>query len=282
VSEIALLAHAQDLHWKEMGRLTGCPPTRQMDEAGSVYASVFFADLEGPSDRGLSVFGPDDQIELVGRFGRYGASLLDGTHEIRLVEDSAGGRAGGGAAPLRLRLSFVLVAMGGGPDDLHVSTPRNARIEQIPPLEQEPDSYRLVRAAQAAGTLLPAPPKTRRLWERPYARTYPINPDRDLNGVGLLYFANYVAFLDVAERDALEQVGGLDPCLLDGRVTVRRQIAYYGNARSSDRLQLTVEGWMLDGPPAPRLLVQHSVRRESDGRLVSLASAERLRRAPRS
>jgi probable biosynthetic protein (TIGR04098 family) len=283
VSEIALLAHAQDLHWKEMGRLTGCPVSRQVNDAGSdVYASVFFADLQGPSDRGLSVFGPDDQVELAGGLGRYGASLLDGTHEIRLVEDAAGGAGGGGAPPLALRLSFVLVAMGAGPDTLQVSTPNNARLDQVPSLGREPDSYRLVRSAQAAGTLLPAPPNARRLWEQPYTRTYPINPDRDLNGVGLLYFANYVAFLDVAERDALQEVGGFDASLLHPGVTVRRRIAYYGNARASDRLRLTVEGWMLDGPGAARLLVQHSIHRESDGRLVALSSAERLRRAPGS
>ena len=34
---------------------------------------------------------------------------------------------------------------------------------------------------------------------------YVIQPDRDVNGMGLLYFANYPLFFDLAERDALER-----------------------------------------------------------------------------
>jgi probable biosynthetic protein (TIGR04098 family) len=277
VGEIALLAHAQDLHWKEMGSLTGCPASRQVSATGEdVYASIFYVDLEAPPDRGLAAFGPDDTLEIEGTFGRYGPSMLDGTHRLRALRDGPDGPA------IRLRLSFVLVAMGAGPDDLRISVPANAAIERIPGLVEEPDSYRVARAAQAAGGLDAAPAGARALWDKPRTRTYAINPDRDLNGVGLLYFANYVAFLDAAERDTLEAEAGIPAARLDGRVTVQRRIAYYGNARSSDRLQVTVDCHAYDGPPAERLLVRHAVRRVSDGRLVALATATRLLRPPSS
>jgi hypothetical protein len=74
-------------------------------------------------------------------------------------------------------------------------------------------------------------------------------------------------------------MAGLTATDLDGRVTLRRRIAYYGNARSSDRLQIGVEAATLDGAPDGRLLVRHQVRRVSDGRLIALAIAERQLRA---
>jgi probable biosynthetic protein (TIGR04098 family) len=268
VAEVALLAHVQDLHWKELGRLTGCPASRQRDADGhEVYASVFFVDLDAPTDRGLAAFGPDDRLAMQGALGRYGASILDGTHRATSADAPT-------ADAIAVRMSFVLVALGSGPDDLRVATPVNAPIDRIPSLQREPDSYRTVRVAREEGTLGWLSEEAVATGRAPFIQSYGIDPDRDLNGVGLLYFANYVAFLDAAERDALLAVERTPPAR---RVTVRRRIAYYGNARSSDRLQVSVDLQPLDGPRGQRLLVRHSVHRESDGRLIALASAERLR-----
>jgi probable biosynthetic protein (TIGR04098 family) len=283
LSEVALFAHAADLHWKSIATLTGCPASRLVDAAGDeVYASVFFAGFEGGGDQGLASFRPDDELELVGTLGRYGASMLDGMHRLypagslpAEIPDSLP------AAPL-LRLSFVLVSPGDGPDALRISTPANAQMDRIPPLTSEPDTYRIVKRARAAGGFVSTPGPGRQLWSGTFSRAYPINADRDLNGVGLLYFANYIVFLDAAERDALQERAGLTPERLDGRVTLWRRIAYYGNARSSDRLDITVEAYARDGEPDGRLLVLHQVRRVSDGRLIALAGAERRLRVPPS
>lgn len=276
LGEVALLARCQDLHWRSLGRLTGCPASRLRDAAGDdVYASIYFAEIDAAHPHGLAAFRPDDEIELAGSLGRYGASMLDGRHHLYPAGTLPAEVPDPPPPGLSLRLSFVLVAMGSGADSLRISTPANADIARVPPLAREPDSYRLVRAAQAAGTLGAPPPGSARLWDGVWSRDYAINPDRDLNGVGLLYFANYVAFLDAAERDALAAAGRDAGAALDGRVTLRRRIAYYGNARSSDRLQVEVEAFAHDGPASRHLHVQHRIRRLSDGRLIAVASAER-------
>jgi len=277
LSEVALFAHAQDLHWKEIGALTSCPASRLVDAAGEdVYASVFFAEFEG-GERGLSAFGPDDELELVGTLGRFGPSMLDGTQLLYSAGELSAELKEPPSPAASLRLSFVLVSAGKGLDALRVSTPANARIDLIPPVPSEPESYRLVKAAQAAGGFLDGS-EVRRLWPQTYSRTYPINPDRDLNGVGLLYFANYIAFLDAAERDALQERLGVPAERLDGRVTLRRRIAYYGNARSSDRLEVAVDAYAVPDH-GDRLIVLHRVQRVSDGRVIALARADRRLRA---
>jgi probable biosynthetic protein (TIGR04098 family) len=278
LSEVALLAHAQDMQWTELGRLTGCPASRQRDASGrEVYASIYFVDVDSPSDVGLRAFRPDDDLEVLSTLGRYGETMLEADHLLLphgLVPDPEPATLPPG---LRVRLSNVLVALGGGPDDLRISSPANARLDAVPLLPTQPESYRLVREAQVRGAFFDPPPGARALCATPYVAVLPINPDRDLNGVGLLYFANYVAFLDAAERMALQGEAGFPPAALDGRATVRRRIGFYGNARSSDVLVVEVEAFALD---AVRLLVQHRVRRRSDDRLIAIASAERRLVAP--
>jgi probable biosynthetic protein (TIGR04098 family) len=149
----------------------------------------------------------------------------------------------------------------------------------VPPLGGEPESSRIVRAARTQGRF-PTPDATGDpLWTGAFQTRVPIDPDRDLNGVGLLYFANYVAFLDAAERRALQEAAGMDAAALNGRVTVRRRIAYFGNAEPADQLDVEVEALRLAGPHAGHLLVHHRVRRASDGRLIAVAMAERQLRA---
>jgi probable biosynthetic protein (TIGR04098 family) len=279
LGEIALLSQAAHLHWTELGRLLDCGASRLRDADGlEVYASIYFVDLIADPERGLAAHGPDDHLEVVGSLGRFGRSMLDGRHRLF----PAGTLPAELPSPLppapEVRLSFVLVALRTGNDDLRISTPANASIEAVPALAEEPDSYRIIKAARGAGRFAPPPAGALPLWSGAYTTTVAINRDRDLNGVGMLYFVNYVAFLDAAEREALERAAGLAPERLDGRVTVRRRMGYYGNALPGERLAIEVEAWGLDAPVNRRLQIVTRVRRVSDGRLINVATAERLLR----
>ena len=273
LSEVALLALLADIQWSEMGRLTGCPPSRQVDADGrSVYASIFFVDIDGFPADGLRAFRPDDDIEIVSGLGRFGLTMLEGEHALFPAETLAAALPETLPTGPRVRLSSVLIALGVGAEDLRISTPANAPLDGIPLLPTRPDSYRLIREAQAAGIFFATPAVARRLWPGAHTVTVAINPDRDLNGVGLLYFANYITFMDVGERAALAGPGEVAASALDGRATVRRRIGFFGNARPSDAVIVEVEGFALE---TGALLLHHRVRRQSDGRLIAVASAEK-------
>jgi probable biosynthetic protein (TIGR04098 family) len=274
LSEVALLAHVGDLRWLDVGAATGLPASAQRDADGhAVYASFYFVDLDGFPETGLGVFGPGDEIEVVSTLRRFGRSMLDGEHALY----------GAGALPAelpaalppapRVRLSNVFVREGAGTHDLRVTTPANALIEGIPASAVEADSYRLIKEARERGSFFAAPEGAHPLWQGAREVAYEINADRDVNGVGLVYFANYVAFMDFAERRALEDAGAYAPAALDGRRTLRRRIGYYGNAERHDVLLVDVEALTL---PAPgRLLLHHRVRRRGDGRLIAVSSVEK-------
>lgn len=274
LGEVALLAHAGDLRWRDIGAATGVPASHQRDPEGRpVYASFYYVDVDGFPADGLGAFGPDDDVEFVSTLVRFGRSMLDGEHRLfragALPENLPSVLP---AAP-RVRLSNVFVREGAGPDDLRITAPANSRVEDIPASPEEPDSYRLIKTAREAGRFLAPPADAQALWSGARVVPYPINPDRDVNGVGLVYFANYVAFTDLAERRALEESGAYAPADLDGRVTLRRRIGFYGNAQRHDTLAIEVEAWALPGPP--RLLLHHRIRRSADGRLIAVSSAEK-------
>jgi len=275
LGEQALLACTGDLRWSDIGAASGIPASQQRDSEGrAVYASFYFAEVTGFGERGLATFAPDDQIEIISTRTRYGRTMLDGEHRLY--------RAGQLPAELpavlpeapRVRLSNVFVCEGKGPDDLRITSPANARIEEIPASESEPDSYAIIRAARRAGHFYAAPSDATALWEGARTVVYRIDPDRDLNGVGLIYFANYVSFMDYAERVALEESGAYSTTDLDGRATLRRRIGYYGNAQRHDTLEIDVEAFRLATRPG-HLLLHHRIRRPADGRLIAVSTVEK-------
>ena len=101
---------------------------------------------------------------------------------------------------------------------------------------------------------------------------YRINPDRDTNGAGLVYFAQYVAFLDMAERAALlcNSRRRLQENEINFRSLERRKLAYYGNVDTRDTLPIRVA---LFGDPSGRLGFRYQVYRGSDGKLIALSEA---------
>jgi probable biosynthetic protein (TIGR04098 family) len=273
MSEVALLAHCGDLRWHHMARVAGLAATRQRDADGrAVYASFYYIEVEGFPDAGLAAYGPDDVLDFVSQLGRFGRSMMDG--EVLIFPHGSLSEPLPQALPAapRVRLSNVLVALGSGADDLKIATPANADVERIPSFAEEPDSYRIIKRARQEGRFYEAPDGAERLWQGARSAEYTVNPDRDVNGVGLLYFANFVVFMDHAERALLSASGALAPEEIDRRVTVRRRIGYYGNARPSDRIDVETEALAL---PGRRLLFHHRVSRRSDGRLIAVSSVEK-------
>jgi probable biosynthetic protein (TIGR04098 family) len=277
LGEPALLMFAADLRWRDIGEASGVPMSGLRDAEGrSVYASVYYVELGDFPEQGLGAFRPDDHLDVVSDLTRYGRSMLDGVHRFyRAGELPAELPAELGRAPF-VRLSNVCVCEGAGPEDLRITTPATGRIENIPETAQEPDSYGIIRTARRAGRFEDAPPDAERLWDGMRTIEHAINPDRDLNGVGLVYFANYVAFMDLAERKTLQDAGIYAATALDARVTVRRRVGFYGNAQRHDSVAVDVEAWRLPG--GRRLLVNHRVRRAADDRLIAVSTVEKLLR----
>jgi len=123
----------------------------------------------------------------------------------------------------------------------------------------------------------------KRLFNSPCRIEYPIVADRDLNGVGLVYFANFPQILDICEREALIQStkNGITHDVLDRRATIERESFYFSNAESHDKLFVDINVWIerknIDTDDGlGRVVVIYNMYRESDGRLMMSSRAEKI------
>jgi probable biosynthetic protein (TIGR04098 family) len=279
-----LLAHAGHFQWTSIARAIGLPLSDLRTLSGGlVYGTFYFIEERFPHDRPISAFKLDDTL----RFGVFLRAFKSMAVEGRIVFDHAwrvkptldlGESWPGDAAVTRhptIRFGNIFITPERGNSVLRVAPPANADFSAIPPLPNEENPYQVTRSAEASGELgLFGPEWTRADVHPTFDVLYTIDADRDTNGAGLVYFANYVAFMDSAERRALTGNMARPPATADvaERALVHRLVAFYGNVDVDDAISTRVS--LFTRPGDPRMIgVRTAVSREHDGRTICLSEA---------
>lgn len=245
LGETPLLKLIGDLRWKHVALFSGVPSKDLCDDTGErLYATFFYVEATFSEDEPLASFGENDRLRIVSSLRSFGGSILDGYHRLaRASDDVSEGCAFSRIppSPPYFRTSNIFVKMLEGAQWLKKSKPCQEGMNEIPAADGSPDSADLCRAADADDSFEPLPEGWTLLSGGPLEGFYDIVPDRDLNGAGLLYFANYVQILDIVERGFLElSLPFPFPSeFVDRRTTVRRQSAYLSNASQTDRIRVT-------------------------------------------
>lgn len=294
LAEGPLLQCLGDLRWRHLSHLSGRPAAQIFDAAGRrLYPTFSYVEMAFGSSRPLAAFGLDDRIKVVSDLKRFETSLLDGTFYLLPPDaaetpeppwpDVAAATAAGVPA---VRLSNIFAAQSDGAGSLKRSCPADPGFERIPEMTGTPDGFTITRHVARHGCFA-SPPRGYAPLTRGVSRvTYPLVPDRDVNGTGLVYFANYPTFLDIAERETLIAAAWpLTDALCDRRTLVRRRSAYLNNAGAHDTLLIDVEAWIANpfttGETAPdhapiRLWLNFRMYRRSDERLMMVSTAEKI------
>jgi epothilone synthetase B len=120
--------------------------------------------------------------------------------------------------------------------DLSRSAPPEFRNEHLPPIPDALHPWRRYRPAlDRLSFHCDDDP-----WEEaapPAAQPYLVDPDRDLNGVSLLYFATYFDLFQVGARDAAIRAG-LSPVMFRQRAVLEQEVVYAGNANAGEQLEI--------------------------------------------
>jgi len=293
LGETPLLRELGHERWQHMSAVTGVPSRDVVDADGvRIYPTFFYVDLAFPDERPMAGFGENDGLTIVSTLRRFGLSILDGEHYLfpagwsreRMLPPPSRRRALEEGVPV-VRLCNSFVRQWDGAGWLRQSRPADPRFERIREMVEPPDAQEEVARARERGTFEDPPEGWLEVTQGPASCDYEIVPDRDLNGAGLLYFANYPLFLDIAERKILGALDvPLDEDVLDRRTTVRRRSAYFANATASDRLRISLRAFVWDprtsdhpdpeGAPL-RMLLQHRMERHSDGRLMMISTVRK-------
>lgn len=294
LAEGPLLQRVGDLRWRHISAMMGVPSREIRDEdQDRLYPTFFYVEMSFPANRPMGAWGENDRVRACSTLRRYGASMLDGlcfllspdheeSSDAPFCEMAA---AVNGGVPV-VRLSNIFVKQFAGAEWLKKSRPLHDGFLRIPEADVAPDSYEIVKAAERAGRFLAPEAGWTPLTAGPVRVSYALVPDRDLNGAGLVYFANYPVFLDICERQVLEDaLIPIPGALVDRRTLIRRRSAYLNNASSRDTLDIDVEPWLvtssdkaaadLDRQPL-RLVTNFRMSRRSDGRLMMVSTAEKV------
>ena len=244
LSEGWLMRRAGHLHWQSIAGSTGVPIAALRDAGGHrALPSIVSARLSGAAD----AFAEDDEALVT---QSRPPSAATGWRSRMLVR-----RTGGPTVRLDLVSRFARRAGPSNRDLTRAEMPEDMRA--APPDRLPPDA-RVLRARWAAlrAGASDAPPHV----------TVPVGRWH-LNGVGLLYFANFVRFFATAEAAATAPVPL--PALRS------REVHWYGNADVGDALDLSVETTVTDLGPRPAVTTLSHACRRSDGALVAVCEARR-------
>ena len=213
---------------------------------------------------------------------RYGTSMVDGVSYLVPGADAPwtpfnSVREAVDAGVPAVRLSNIFVKQFAGAQWLKKGRPAHPNFSRIPALADPPDSYEATKQAEQVGGFESCDAGWMPMTDGPVQRDYRLVPDRDLNGAGLVYFANYPMFLDICERDVL--ASGRPPLsedVLDHRTLIRRRSAYLNNASSRDTLRIEIEPWIRVAGSALHLHVNGRMFRRSDDRLMMVSTAHKI------
>jgi probable biosynthetic protein (TIGR04098 family) len=294
LAEGPLLQWLGDLRWGHMSQLCGQPSQQIVDGDGNrLYATFFYVELAFPPARPMAAYGLNDRIKAAGDLKRFGRSMLDGafyllaSDAVETTEPPWASMAAAVAAGVpAARLCNIFATQFGGAEWLKRSRPVGPGFDRIAEMPQAPDCSSSVKQAAENGGFPRPPQRYEPMTSGPVRVAYKLAPDRDVNGAGLVYFANYPVFLDIAEREALAAAAWpLTEELIDTRTLVRRRSAYLNNASARDSLLIEVEPWV-ENPFATgekpsrlspvRLWLNFRMYRQSDERLMMVSTAEKV------
>jgi len=282
LTEHKFLAQAGAFQWTTLARTAAMPLSRLRSVGGDeIYATFFYIEEDFPGGMAMNTYRLDDEcvflnlVRAVKNIAFDGRALFHRTDEIPPgVRESFAAEpdAWKGRLPY-LRMCNVFIMMVTGNEYLKIAPPANAAFEGLEKQPADDNAYTIIRAAEETGrfsTLAEgfAPADLREVFEV----VHPINPDRDTNGAGLVYFANYVAFMDWGERQAMTQNAAVpfEPRQVDFRSLQRRELAYYGNARIDDSVRIHIRMFRRG---TTEIGFRYRLERESDGRLIALSEA---------
>lgn len=295
LSETSLMMLLGDMRWSHLNHFTGVPGKQLVDETNDrLYATFYYLQIQFPRQNPMASFGENDRLTIVNTLNAYGNSMMDGYSFFypaswpmeKKIPLKNGKQAEEMEIPY-IRSSNFFVSRLEGASWQKKSRPAQPGVDNIPKIAEVPDSYALTRKASEDRSFGPPPEHYSSITPETLQVEYPIEPDRDLNGVGLLSCANYCMIQDIAERRLLPEkpLIPIGHDLLDARTVVSRQSAYLASAQQSDSILVSIDAWLenpfLADHPAPemapiRLFMNYEMVRRSDGKRMLVSTAEKV------
>lgn len=283
-AEHLLLMHAGYFQWTSIARAIGVPLSSLRTSSGQeVYATFYFIEERFPDEALLNRFRLDERVSFAVFLRAFKGIAIEGKivfdHHDRLRDWLATDPALPSDDDVDrhpyIRFANIFITPEAGNSRLKVAAPVGAGFSSMPTLPVDENPYHLCKLARETGSLGLLTDQWHRLDAgSDFELGYAIDRDRDTNGAGLVYFANYVTYMNTAEREAMRAASErrFSDAEIADRVVQRRRVAYYGNVSPTDRIRTRVRLFD-DGHQGPSVGSQLEIRREEDNQLICLSEA---------
>ena len=271
--EPLLLMYAGHFQWQSIASAIGRPLSElRTGSDGEVYAAFYYIEERIPDRTPIESFGLDTTVRFSIALRSFKNIAVEGLvcfdrADLLGDADPAPVPATGELAHPFIRFGNIFITPVHGNSELRVAPPANADFSTIPQLPNSENPYHLTREARDTGSLGLIGDTCRQVGTE-FDFQHEIDPDRDTNGAGLVYFANYITFMEAAERAMFES----RPLPRGDRSLSHRRTAYYGNADPRDTIRVRVLAF--DDPRrSDRVSHRYTIERLQDGQLICLSEA---------
>ena len=301
LSEEAVIKQLGAFQWQAMAALAGQPENAVLSESGErLHLSMISIELGLPASRGWEDFDEGCDLIFRQRASVFGRKLVEGLFlfdKEPIPEDelqAAQGRddlARGNRPWAYVTHGFITRNSGTW---AKLETPRAFLDRPLPELLAMPDGIAEHLNVERTGTIEGFPSwneaKEPPCDSGPATFVYEVQPESDLNALGVVYCARFPAIMASGERRHLRSrlLPPLSEPLVACLATEHRRVYYFANASREEKLHIRVQARFC--PPAPgaparvrtmgRFLFRTDLHRASDSVLMASAFVEKALRVP--
>jgi probable biosynthetic protein (TIGR04098 family) len=289
-----------DWTWDAVAAVCDTDVLGARDPSGApTYLSFYYYRLRGSRRFHLRTPGFGDRLHIASRVFGFGSESVLTLHRITRTpasELSHGAAAPPDAAPVdpdefyafdddgTLYVEnfnrWVTRSDARSNENLVRSSPPGFRHAHLPSLPEAYSPRLACHTARTRGSFEPDKPEGFVPLGEELQVDYAVEPSRDLNGAGLLYFASYFSIVDWALLRYWRVLGRTDAAFLD-RIVVDQRLCYLGNADFDAVLSVGVRAWHRPGDPSGTELVDIVLDDARTGRALAVCTLTTTQEAAR-
>jgi probable biosynthetic protein (TIGR04098 family) len=264
LSENWILKEFGDMHWEQITGALNTPSDQLVDARGErLYASFVRLHWSGEN---ISNFTENHTLKFDSSLSRYGSKMF---FSETFVEGEAGKITANLMSVFSTRSKSDNTKLKKGTLNSEIDSDTVKLHDKLPAVAKEYLEYKST-ILDKSNQLLPEG-----ILDFLYQREYTIDAYDDINGVGLLYFASYPKINEKNEREYIKTHYDIDGDWLELAGVTSRDIHYYGNANSGDKLIYELNSLEQNGD---ELEIRSSLYRANNGRLIArIATTKKLR-----
>jgi probable biosynthetic protein (TIGR04098 family) len=261
LSEVEFLKQIAAWQWEAIARMLGCKPSQIVNaQHERLYGSVIDVELHLAERHSMESLGEDAHIRVRNRIRLYAKKFVEGFFAIddKEIPDSllatVKTRDDLRALPLSWAcMTNAFIARTGGNLKLKVFKPAGIDDRAVDELKDPPPGIQEQARVQGGGEIEPlgatSGPAILLRDRHPERILYPIVPESDLNGAGLVYFARYESMMNYGERIFLSQhlERPVSSEFVSYLSTEHRKAYFFANASPTDLVHVDVAASLL--PP---------------------------------